>query len=149
MKHETSRVKNRLDVRQLAESPAWRRNGNHVSSEANHSMNFAMKSVFARNVARMLGPVGVLTLMAPWSFSQAEPVAAARNNHCVNRGPDFVAVAGSDNCVRLGSRVRVDLGPRASVSAYSGSTPDGVQPAASRSHVRTDPISSFMDLFHR
>jgi hypothetical protein len=35
------------------------------------------------------------------------------------------------------------------VSAYSGPTPDGVQAASERTHVRTDPISSFIQLFPR
>jgi hypothetical protein len=112
-----------------------------IISEANHSMNFAKLSAFAR----IVGPVGMLALFA--GSAQAEPAGAAKNSHCTNRGADFVAVAGSDNCVRLGGRVRVNLGANANVSAYTGATADGVQPAAARSHVRTDPISSFIDLF--
>jgi hypothetical protein len=112
-------------------------------------MNFESQSVRARNVARIVGPMGILAALICGGSAGAEPIAAARNNPCVNRGADYVAVAGSDNCVRLGGRVRVDLRAAGNVSAYSGSNADGVQPAASRSHVRSNPLSSFIELFPR
>jgi hypothetical protein len=113
-------------------------------------MNFATQSVLARNFVRIVGPVGMLIIFGSWASAGAEPTSAVRSNHCVSRGADFVAVAGSNNCVRLGGHVRVELGAGANVApAYPGYAADGVQRAASRSHVRTDPISSFMNLFQR
>lgn len=112
-------------------------------------MNFESQSVRARDVARIVGAMGILAALICWGSAGAEPLGAARSNPCMNRGADYVAVAGSDNCVRLGGRVRVDLGAGGNASAYSGSSADGVQPAASRSHVRTNPLSNFIELFPR
>ncbi len=102
--------------------------------------------IVARKFLRFAAPFGLLaaTIASPPAGAET---SAARNSRCVNRGADYVAVAGSENCVRLGGHVRVELhGP---VSAYSGPTPDGVQSASDRTHVRTDPISSFIQLFPR
>jgi hypothetical protein len=111
-------------------------------------MNFANPPTVARGIF-WFSALGLLAAaavsLAP--AAEAESLAAARNSRCNSRGADFVAVAGSENCVRLGGHVRVRLGRP--VSAYSGPTPDGVQPASERTHVRTDPISSFIQLFPR
>jgi hypothetical protein len=102
----------------------------------------------ARTVLRFVAPSGlVVVAVVAFSASAQAESAAARNGRCVSRGADYVAVAGSENCVRLGGRVRVELG--GPVSAYSGPTPDGSQTPYEPMHVRTDPISSFIQLFPR
>jgi hypothetical protein len=111
-------------------------------------MNFAKPPTTARKLFRSAALMLVTASAAAQApASSAESLAGARNSRCNSRGADFVAVAGSENCVRLGGHVRVQLGRP--VTAYSGPTPDGVQPAAERTHVRTDPISSFIQLLPR
>jgi hypothetical protein len=110
-------------------------------------MQIATSPIAMRKVLRFAAPAGLLAAAMAFSVSAQAESAVSRNSRCVSRGADYVAVAGSENCVRLGGHVRVEL--RGPVSAYSGPTPDGVQPASERTHVRTDPISSFIQLFPR
>jgi hypothetical protein len=110
-------------------------------------MHFTNPSIAARKVLQAAAFIGLAAAALDVSAPAQAQSAAARSAKCGNRGADYVAVAGSENCVRLGGHVRVQLG--GPVSAYSGPTPDGVQAASERTHVRTDPISSFIQLFPR
>jgi hypothetical protein len=110
-------------------------------------MQIGTSPVVARKVLRSAAPVGLVVAALALPASAQADSSASRNSRCVSHGADYVAVAGSEKCVRLGGHVRVELG--GPVAAYSGPTPDGVQPASERIHVRTDPISSFIQLFPR
>ena|SRR4051794_2591860 len=57
---------------------------------------------------------------------------AAPMSHCASYGEGFVPVVGSDSCVKIGGRLRIDLGGSMAAPVYSGSR-DGISPAA---HVR-------------
>jgi hypothetical protein len=58
--------------------------------------------------------------------------AAAR---CALHGAGFVPVIGSDGCVKIGGRLRIDLGGSMPAPVYAGSR-DGINPAA---HLRIGP----------
>jgi hypothetical protein len=65
---------------------------------------------------------------------QAEKNAAAAAR-CALYGPGFVPVIGSDGCVKIGARLRIDLGGSMAAPVYGGSR-DGINPAA---HLRVGP----------
>lgn len=89
-----------------------------------------------------LGLIMAFALNAPAS---AENTSAA--NHCARFGEDFVAVAGSDGCVRLGGHVRVKLSQGAAPMGYAPG--DGIRNAAQSSHVRANPSLGLLELFAR
>ncbi|MBI1981879.1 MAG: hypothetical protein HYS63_10105 [Methylocystis sp.] len=70
------------------------------------------------------------------------PVRAENVSQCARYGADYVAVAGSNNCVRLGGHVRVAM-PRTPVApmGYAAMPRDGMQRAAARSSLL--PIAPF------
>lgn len=80
----------------------------------------------------------------------AAPVHAENVSQCARYGADYVAVAGSNSCVRLGGHVRVAM-PRTPVApmGYAAMPHDGMQHAAARSSL--PPIAPFglHDLFPR
>jgi hypothetical protein len=55
-------------------------------------------------------------------------------DHCAAYGPDFTSVAGSDACVRIGGRVRVEFGFRKTPDPYDNDVLQvGSHPAVVRS----------------
>lgn len=88
----------------------------------------------------------VIALMA----IAAAPARADNVNHCARYGADFVAVAGSNGCVRLGGHVRVDM-PRTPVApmGYTDMRRDGTQHAAARSSLPPMAPFGLHDLFPR
>ncbi|MBM3562485.1 MAG: hypothetical protein FJX48_04835 [Alphaproteobacteria bacterium] len=85
---------------------------------------------------------GVIALTALTALA-ATPVRADNVSQCARYGADYVAVAGSTNCVRLGGHVRVAM-PRAPVAAplsYAQMPHDGMQHAAARASLL--PIAPF------
>ncbi|MBM3576260.1 MAG: hypothetical protein FJX40_01070 [Alphaproteobacteria bacterium] len=78
------------------------------------------------------------------------PAHADNVSQCAQYGADYVAVAGSNGCVRLGGHVRVTM-PRAPVApmGYAEMRRDGMQHAAA--HSSLPPMAPFglHDLFPR
>lgn len=64
--------------------------------------------------------------------TQAEKIQSESAARCARYGEGFVPVVGSDSCVKIGGRLRIDLGASARAPAYAGPH-DGINPAA---HVR-------------
>ena len=67
-------------------------------------------------------------------------------DHCAAYGPDFTSVAGSDACVRIGGRVRVEFGFRGMPNPYANAT-GGVasHPAAMHSSGGAGPMADIPD----
>jgi hypothetical protein len=67
------------------------------------------------------------------------PIQAAKNaaatSRCARYGEGFVPVIGSEGCVKIGGRLRIDLGGSLPAPVYAGSR-DGINPAA---HLRIGP----------
>ncbi len=65
------------------------------------------------------------------------PKQNARNaaSRCALYGEGFVPVIGSEGCVKIGGRLRIDLGGSMAAPVYAGSR-DGINPAA---HLRIGP----------
>jgi hypothetical protein len=61
--------------------------------------------------------------------------SAAAASRCALYGEGFVPVVGSDGCVKIGGRLRIDLGGSMAKPVYAGSH-DGINPAA---HLRVGP----------
>lgn len=96
---------------------------------------------------RIVAPLGISIACA---VLMAVPAEADTVNHCARLGADYVAVAGSNGCVKIGGHVRVDIA-RAPASAMGyAALPDGVQRAAARSGYYP-PVAPFglTDLFPR
>ena len=82
---------------------------------------------------------GVLHLVPPPGEWQAL-------DHCAAYGPDFMSVAGSDACVRIGGRVRVEYGFRRSSSPYDASAPWAASRSATmRSETESAPLGEMLD----
>jgi hypothetical protein len=111
-------------------------------------MTFSPFRALARSRSLKACPLGVIAAVVMLAPANAENVGG-RSNHCARYGDDFVAVAGTDSCVRLGGHVRVDIakGPQAPMG-YAAT--DGVQRAAERSS-QIGPVAPFglNDLFPR
>lgn len=70
------------------------------------------------------------------------PANAENVSHCARYGSDYVAVAGSNGCVRIGGHVRVDI-PRGSAAPMGyAAMGDGVQRAAARMS-QLQPVAPF------
>ncbi len=91
-----------------------------------------------------------LCLLCCFGMVATRAAALDSINRCSRIGPDYVAVAGSNACVRLGGHVRVELnrnqlGPNSQLApnlAPMGYAPqDGVQNAAAR--VAHQPVTPF------
>jgi hypothetical protein len=94
---------------------------------------------FVRRIAFRAAPAIAIAAAAAATPVNAQTVDLARKNHCARLGEGFVAVAGSDGCMRIGGHVRVDITktPTASAMGYAAMAPDGVRPASDRgAHVR-------------
>lgn len=96
-----------------------------------------------RFLKRLLGVVALATLAVA-------PVRAENVSQCARYGTDYVAVAGSNGCVRLGGHVRVAM-PRTPVApmGYAEMPRDGMRHAAA--HSSWLPMAPFglRDLFPR
>lgn len=92
---------------------------------------------------------GAVSALAPTSSARADGFGD-RANRCARYGADFVAIAGSDACVRLGGHVRVGIA-RAPAGAPMGYAPqqDGVRRASETSHVRGGEGLGIIELFPR
>lgn len=94
---------------------------------------------------RPLALTGAVALAASLSASSA--ARAETPNQCARYGSDYVAVAGSNGCVKIGGHVRVDNIARAPVApmGYASMT-DGVRRASN-----LQPMAPFglNDLFPR
>ncbi|PPD46185.1 MAG: hypothetical protein CTY15_02100 [Methylocystis sp.] len=75
----------------------------------------------------------------------AGSVNAETANHCARYGADYVAVAGSNGCVKIGGHVRVDIA-RAPTSAMGYAATDGFQRT---SHLQPMAPFGLNDLFPR
>jgi hypothetical protein len=68
---------------------------------------------------------------------EAQPIPSSGDwqalDHCAVYGPDFASVAGSDACVRIGGRVRVEFGFRKTPNPYDDDIRVGSHPAVMRS----------------
>lgn len=86
-------------------------------------MNFAALRPFAR----------LLGLSLACALLIAVPARAETANRCARYGADYVAVAGSNGCVKIGGHVRADIsrGPTGGAMGYAALA-DGVQPASAR-----------------
>jgi len=78
------------------------------------------------------------------------PARAENVSQCARYGADYVAVAGSNGCVRLGGHVRVTM-PRAPAvpMGYAEMHRDGMQRAAARSSLPPMAPFGLHDLFPR
>ena len=100
-------------------------------------------------VGRMsLCALGALAVMAAVS-----PASAENANRCARYGADYVAVAGSNGCVRIGGHVRVDM-PRGATSSAMGYAPthSGVQHVAAHMPQQMPPLgplNNLIELFPR
>lgn len=93
---------------------------------------------------RPLALTGAVAFAASLSVSAAK---AEASNHCARYGSDYVAVAGSNGCVKIGGHVRVDNIARAPAAPMGyASLADGVQHAA---HLQPMAPFGLNDLFPR
>lgn len=87
-----------------------------------------------------------------FSAMMSDAVAADTLNRCARLGADYAAVSGSNNCVRLGGHVRVELNRNQatpSVAPMGYAAQDGIQPAAARiAHNPMAPMTPF-EMFPR
>ncbi len=75
----------------------------------------------------------------------ALPAMAETPSHCARYGADYVAVAGSNGCVKIGGHVRADIA-RAPTQAMSYAAADGVQRAA---YLQMGPFGLISELLPR
>ncbi len=91
-----------------------------------------------------LGLPAAIALAASFSAPEAR---AETPNQCARYGSDYVAVAGSNGCVKIGGHVRVDNIARAPVAPMGyASVADGVQRT---SHLQPMAPFGLIDLFPR
>lgn len=76
------------------------------------------------------GPLGIVAAFVLMSPASAQ---GPNGNRCARYGDDYVAVAGSDGCVRLGGHVRVDIARGPVAPMGYAAVQDGVQRASDRS----------------
>ncbi|MCC3246568.1 porin [Methylocystis sp. WRRC1] len=78
------------------------------------------------------------------------PAGAETVSHCARYGSDYVAVAGSNGCVRIGGHVRVDIARTPIAPMGYAAMQDGVHHAAARA-ANLQPVAPFglNDLFPR
>jgi hypothetical protein len=103
-------------------------------------------SALARRTLLLAGPV--MALAAGVAPAVAE-TAYGGADHCARYGEGFVAIRGSDACVRLGGHVRVDAVTTHAIPARVAA-PDGLRHASERYDVRAgaDP-SGLLSLYPR
>lgn len=93
-------------------------------------------------------PFAIAAAVALAASFSANPAKAETSNHCARYGADYVAVAGSNGCVKIGGHVRVDMArpPAAAAPMGYASVPDGVQRT---SHLQPMAPFGLNDLFPR
>ncbi len=74
------------------------------------------------------------------------PVHAEATNQCARYGADYVAVSGSNGCVKIGGHVRVDIARAPAAPMGYASLADGVQHT---SHLQPMAPFGLNDLFPR
>jgi type IV secretory pathway protease TraF len=80
-------------------------------------------------------PFAIFGLSVAGALLLSAAASAETASHCARYGSDYVAVAGSDGCVRIGGHVRVDNARAPAVAAGAmgyAALPDGVQRTAAR-----------------
>jgi hypothetical protein len=124
---------------------------NAVTQTGNETlMRPSSASAFARRALLVAGPVGLLAAGGVFAPAFAEGAAVGGPDKCARYGEGFVAIRGSDACVRLGGHVRVDGMATQSIPERAIAQ-DGVRRAAERYHVRAgaaDP-AGFLSLYPR
>lgn len=91
---------------------------------------------------RAVAPLGLAFALLLAAF----PASAETSNHCARYGADYVAVAGSNGCVKIGGHVRVDVA-RAPVAPMGyADAGDGFQRT---SHLQPMAPFGLNDLFPR
>ena len=92
------------------------------------------------------------TLVPLGGSSAGEIVSRSGGDRCAAYGPGFAAVAGSDTCMRIGGRVRVEAG-NGFMAPNNGWANDGIVPAGTsdqRRHLRlTETSGTAADPFTR
>lgn len=101
-----------------------------------------------RRLSSRVVPAGVIAALAFVGSTVAQGAGFERNERCARMGEDFVAIVGSDNCVRIGGHVRVDIA-NGHANLPTGSTRDGIRPASERFHVRPTSHGRLIGLFPR
>ena len=96
---------------------------------------------------------GLAGTLVPLGGSNAgEITSRPAGDRCATYGPGFAAVAGSDTCMRIGGRVRVEAG-NGIMSPNTGWANDGLAPAGTsdqRRHLRlTETSGTAVDPFAR
>lgn len=93
-------------------------------------------------------PFATLSLPAAVAIAAlgAAPAQAETSNHCARYGADYVAVAGSNGCVKIGGHVRVDIARAPTAAMGYAATQDGVQRT---SHLQPMAPFGINDLFPR
>jgi hypothetical protein len=76
----------------------------------------------------------------------ALPAKAETPNHCARYGADYVAVSGSNGCVKIGGHVRVDIARAPATAMGYASATDGLQRT---SHLQPMAPFGLNDLFPR
>ncbi len=112
-----------------------------------------MTIAILRRSDRLLPPhrlSGAIICALALSASAVTTARAENVSHCARYGADYVAVAGSNGCVKLGGHVRVDM-PRNPLApmGYAEMHRDGMQRAASRSALPPMAPFGLHDLFPR
>ena len=80
--------------------------------------------LYLRIACSLVGTLGVIG-----AGDATEIVPHGNSAHCAIYGPGFAAVAGSDTCIRIGGRVRVEAG-NGRTSLNTGWADNGYVPAA-------------------
>jgi hypothetical protein len=92
-------------------------------------------------------PLALTGAVAFAACLSASAVKAETPNQCARYGSDYVAVAGSNGCVKIGGHVRVDNIARAPTGSVGyAAVPDGVQRT---SHLQPMAPFGLNDLFPR
>lgn len=95
---------------------------------------------------RTFAPLGLTAGLAIGASLVLSPAKAETQNHCARYGADYVAVSGSNGCVKIGGHVRVDI-PRAPTAPMGyAALGDSVQRA---SHLQPMAPFGLNDLFPR
>ncbi len=90
-------------------------------------------------------PLAIAAVAVIAATVSACPALAETPSHCARYGADYVAVAGSNGCVKIGGHVRADIA-RAPTQAMSYAAADGVQRAA---YLQMGPFGLISELLPR
>lgn len=112
-------------------------------------LNSGHRTILAGAAASLLAVVGAAGAQAGNSRHVSVAVSSAFDewqaiDHCAAYGPDFTSVAGSDACVQIGGRVRVEFSFRGSpYDAAAGFA--NSRPAAMRSDGASEHATDILD----